>query len=290
VRIYFEVLLWDDVDNLPGIYKITNKINEKSYIGQSKHIKRRWREHVNGLENSVISTAIKKYGKENFIFEVLEQCSIKELNNKEIYYIDKFKTYGEGYNMTTGGDGVKGVGKVLTSNNIHEIIFDLRSGTPASEIADKFRVTVEMISRINNGTAWFIEGETYPIRDSLSVRIRQEMNKENLLETVATLGFKGAGHVYGMTGNGVKARCRMLGLPTRIKDIKELYGVSATLIEARYNGELLEIETVEGLVEYILANKLTTTNRKHVESSVRRALNGERKSYLGITTKIKHTT
>lgn len=278
------------MDSLTGVYKITNKINKKSYIGQSKHIKLRWRQHIRGLENSVISVAIKKYGEENFNFEILEQCSIDELNDREIYYIDKFKTYGKGYNMTTGGDGVKGVGKVLTPDNIPEIISDLRSGIPASEISDKFKVNVEMINRINNGNAWVIEGETYPIREHYSVRVRQGIDKDKLLEIVATLGFKGAGYVYNMTGNGIKARCEMLGLPTRIKEIKELYGIRETFIEAKRNEELLDVEIEEALVEYILINKLTTASKKHVESSVRRVLRGDRKSYLGITTKIKNST
>lgn len=273
--------------SLIGIYKITNKINGKSYIGQSKHIKRRWREHINGLENSVISAAIKKYGEENFIFEILELCSIEELNNREIYYIDKFKTYGDGYNMTTGGDGVKGVGKALATDDIPKIISDLRNSVPALEIADKFRVNVEMINRINNGNAWAIEGETYPIRENISVRIRKETDKEKLLEEIATLGFKGAGEIYGMTGNGVKARCKMLGLPSRIKEIRELYGISETLIEATYKGKLIDVETIEELVEYIFVNKLTTTSREYIKSSVKRVLRGERKSYLGIIIKIK---
>lgn len=268
-----------------GIYKITNKINGKAYIGQSKHTKRRWREHVNGLENSTISNAIKKYGEENFIFEMLEVCSIEDLNSREIYYIDKFKTFGEGYNMTIGGDGVKGVGKVLAPEDIPNIISDLRSNTPTEEIADKFRVCVEMVNRINRGGAWVIEGESYPIRESLPERIKQEMDKEKLLETVAILGFKGA--VYDMTGNGVKARCEMLGLPTRIKEIKELYGIKELLIEAVYNKSTLEVETVKELVEYISTNELTTTSRDNIRISINRVLRGERKSYLGITVRTR---
>lgn len=270
-----------------GIYKITNKINGKSYIGQSKHTRRRWREHINGLENSVISNAIKKHGKENFTFEILELCSIDELNDREIYYIDKFGTYGKGYNITTGGDGVKGVGKVLTVDDIPKILSDLRGSAPTSEIADKFGVTEGMINRINIGGAWVIEGENYPIRENLSTRIRQKTDKEELLETVATLGFKGAGAVYNMSGNGVKARCEMLGLPTRIKEIKELYGIEEVLIEATHNEVALEVETIKELVEYIFANKLTTTNRDNIRVSIRRVLRGERKSYLGITIKTK---
>lgn len=52
--------------------------------------------------------AFQKYGIENFIFEVLEECSILELSEKEKYYIEKFDTYFNGYNMTAGGEDNQG--------------------------------------------------------------------------------------------------------------------------------------------------------------------------------------
>lgn len=87
-----------------GIYKITNKINNKSYIGQSINIERRWKEHQEPGQTSVIHNAIIKYGVENFSFEILELCSYEELNEKEIYWISYFDTFNNGYNCTLGGD------------------------------------------------------------------------------------------------------------------------------------------------------------------------------------------
>lgn len=68
-----------------GIYKITNKINGKFYIGQSNDIERRFNEHCTKWKQSRIplDLAIHKYGKENFLFEVLEECDLEELNQKE---------------------------------------------------------------------------------------------------------------------------------------------------------------------------------------------------------------
>ena len=63
-----------------GIYKITNKLNGKVYIGQSRDIDARWRQHINAKDNYAIHNAIKKYGKENFKFEVLLECPIDMLN------------------------------------------------------------------------------------------------------------------------------------------------------------------------------------------------------------------
>lgn len=73
-----------------GIYKITNKINQKIYIGQSVNISKRWTAHRNGAfnpnnnqYNTPLYKAIRKYGIENFTFEVLEECGINELDIKE---------------------------------------------------------------------------------------------------------------------------------------------------------------------------------------------------------------
>ena len=87
-----------------GIYKITNKINGKTYIGQSNNIERRFKEHKwkSKETNKSLKLAYEKYGLENFEFSILELCKLEELNDKEIYYIKKEKPK---YNRTTGGQG-----------------------------------------------------------------------------------------------------------------------------------------------------------------------------------------
>ena len=91
-----------------GIYKITNKINNLSYIGQSTQIEQRFREHKKSYnwyreKNKKLYKDILEYGINNFSFEILEECSIEELNNKEQYYIKYYNTYPDQYNMTPGG-------------------------------------------------------------------------------------------------------------------------------------------------------------------------------------------
>jgi len=91
-----------------GIYKITNKINGKFYIGQSINIKSRIADHFSlcrSSKNYPISRAIAKYGKENFDVDILAICQISELNKKERYYIKKFKP---DYNVSSGGVGNRG--------------------------------------------------------------------------------------------------------------------------------------------------------------------------------------
>ena len=86
------------------IYKITNIINEKIYVGKSKNPKVRWMQHKSSSKkrNTKLYYAMRKYGIENFIFEILEECDEYSINDKEIYYISSMSPY---YNMTTGGDG-----------------------------------------------------------------------------------------------------------------------------------------------------------------------------------------
>lgn len=85
-----------------GIYKITNLINGKTYIGQSIDIQRRFWEHrcVSHESNRHLKYALQKYGKDNFKYEVLEECDESLLDERERYYIAKHKPE---YNVTNGG-------------------------------------------------------------------------------------------------------------------------------------------------------------------------------------------
>lgn len=86
-----------------GIYKITNLCNGMVYIGQSNDIFRRWGEHKRKRkkQNTLLYKAMNEYGIENFSFEVLEECEVEELNQKEKYYINKYNSLENGYNMST---------------------------------------------------------------------------------------------------------------------------------------------------------------------------------------------
>ena len=112
-----------------GIYKITNIINNHSYIGLSTHVEDRWYYHKNRYNwdresNKLLYQAIKKYGIENFTFVLLEECEPEELSEKEKYYIKKYNTYKNGYNMTLGGEDNKGEshpGHKLTEEDVIDI-------------------------------------------------------------------------------------------------------------------------------------------------------------------------
>jgi hypothetical protein len=95
------------------VYKITNTVNGKIYIGITKQIIKRIGNHIyyfknpNSNNNSYLHKALRKYGLENFTIEILEVCnSLEELNNKEVYWISNFQSTNSilGYNLDSGGN------------------------------------------------------------------------------------------------------------------------------------------------------------------------------------------
>lgn len=93
------------------IYKITNVINGKSYIGKTlSSIENRWKEHCSDSkkrknEKRPLYSAMNKYGIENFKVEQVEECDDNIVNEREVYWIEHFGTFKSGYNATIGGDG-----------------------------------------------------------------------------------------------------------------------------------------------------------------------------------------
>ena len=94
------------------IYKITNTIDGKIYIGKTKQkLSKRISQHkCDSKKGSLgIGAAIRKYGWENFTVEVIEECPIELLNEREIFFIAELNSKSpHGYNLTDGGDGGKG--------------------------------------------------------------------------------------------------------------------------------------------------------------------------------------
>lgn len=99
------------MDIICGIYCIENLINNKKYIGESKDIYRRWRDHrreLNGKRhrNAHLQHAWDTYGEDNFRFYIIEQCNEDDIDDREIYYINKFncRNIDYGYNIESGGN------------------------------------------------------------------------------------------------------------------------------------------------------------------------------------------
>lgn len=95
----------------PGIYKITNDRNKKSYIGRSTSVRKRLTDHVKSavgistIANQKIHDIMREEGIWNFTFELIEECEKDQLSEREKYYIDFFQTADTtyGYNQKAGG-------------------------------------------------------------------------------------------------------------------------------------------------------------------------------------------
>lgn len=160
-----------------GIYKITNKINNKIYIGQSKNIEQRWKEHIRHSKDKYsrhkpyIHSAINKYGKDNFKFDVIEECKFEELDEKERYYIKLYNSNkrGIGYNITPGGDAkynivLKGVDNPVSVFSKDEIYFirEMYANKNISKM-EAYKIFCDKIKEVNINTftcVWRGDGYT----------------------------------------------------------------------------------------------------------------------------------
>lgn len=147
-----------------GVYKITNNLNNKSYIGISVDIERRWKDHKLPYNwqrepNKSLYQAFVKYGIQNFTFEILEQCEIIELSKKEKYYIEKYDTFKNGYNSTAGGEdncGESHPGHKLTKEDVIDIRTRYKNLERKNEVYEiyKNRIGESGFHKIWNGNTW----------------------------------------------------------------------------------------------------------------------------------------
>lgn len=126
------------------IYKVTNNINGKVYIGQTVRTPRdRWRQHVQDAYNESkclhLCAAILKYGEENFTVEAIEFCPQDQLDEREIYWIKQYNSQEEGYNITAGG---KGTNKEVPQELLEQL-WD--SGLSTDEIAQQVGFTRQWV-------------------------------------------------------------------------------------------------------------------------------------------------
>ena len=153
-----------------GIYKITNTINNKVYIGQSINIDERWRahkadyknSHLTGKHKSYLYVSMRKYGIENFKFEVIEEAPKELLNEREIYWIQYYDATNpdKGYNLTPGGNlprlnVTRSVCQYDTQGNF---IAEYKSVKEASEITGINKTTISSCVARNNPAIKFAGG------------------------------------------------------------------------------------------------------------------------------------
>ena len=165
----YERLFKDVPRGLTGIYKITNKITNKVYIGQSVDIRRRWNAHISILnetnnnkkeKTTALHQSILKYGIDNFSFEIVELCTQDKLNEREKYWIEQYNSYLKGYNETLGGEAFQ-----FYPEYVDQVI-DLLQHTDKTyqEIAEITNTSVQSIGNINRGISFRDDSLNYPLR------------------------------------------------------------------------------------------------------------------------------
>lgn len=237
-----------------GIYKFTNRITGKSYIGQSRNIQKRYNQHktrheINNYnpipkEDTYFHSILRHYGFKNFDFEILEECTIDELNDKEIYYIEKYNTlFPYGYNKDKGGNKPHPI-KLASYEEVDEIIKLLKTSKMSNiEIGNKFGVSDQTVSDINSGRMWYRENETYPIRNGRLINAKKYYcfccgkeqkyksktglcvqcyisritdylpDKDTLYDLLLHNSFRAVGKIYGVSDNAVKKWCDKYDIP-----------------------------------------------------------------------------
>ena len=163
------------------IYKITNVINGKQYVGQTTaSIGKRFKQHVYSSRKDnipcYIDRAIKKYGKENFKVEELERCYDEYLDEREMYWIEKFDTFRNGYNLTMGGQG----SHLYTQQDVNEWINLWESGHTIKEISEMKNVYVAVIANHINHLPNYEEICKQRARDRMLESHRKPVNQYDL--------------------------------------------------------------------------------------------------------------
>lgn len=130
---------------MPYIYKVTNLLNQKIYIGKTMStVEKRWKEHIKDAQRfpeRPLYRAMLKYGVENFSIEEIEECSHETVNERETHWIEVLSSFRKGYNATLGGDGKH----YLDYDLIYQTYLEIKS---CSVVAQMLEIDSGTVSRI----------------------------------------------------------------------------------------------------------------------------------------------
>lgn len=203
---------------MKAIYKITNKLNNKSYIGQSNNPMERWKQHkwraLQAIDKgkSAIHDALREVGIDNFSFEIIGW--FKDYNEKEKYYIKYFNSLvPNGYNIMEGGEepphkyGEEHHNSTYSQKLIDNIIDDLLSHKYSQkEIENKYKVNQQLITSINRGITHRRPGLEYPIIKTSKYHCNDEVfNQICYLLKNSQCTCAEIGQYFGFSSSTIKA-------------------------------------------------------------------------------------
>lgn len=166
------------------VYKIKNKKNNKVYIGQSTKSINDSKEYFGS--GVLIKRAINKYGIESFTKSILCECKTKEvLNEKEIYYILKYKSNIDGYNISAGGNGgnlgdvinakISNTVKTLWNEGYYDDVdWSKRKAHPQT------KETIDKIKKAQSGKSGYWYGKVFSDEHKEKIRINTKMAFEDI--------------------------------------------------------------------------------------------------------------
>jgi len=185
-----------------GIYKITNP-KGKVYIGQSIEIENRLYKYKSACckKQAKIYHSIKKYGWESHSFDIIHKCSISELNDLEVYYINKYNSVKDGLNLAYGGGS-----SLLTEEHKEKISNSLKGKKRPESVIKKQRES--MILLYNNKV--FSEKEISVFRE-LAKKNHNFLYNQNKIVLDTSNGvfydsLKSVSNLYGLNYNTLKGR------------------------------------------------------------------------------------
>lgn len=216
------------------IYKVTNKLNGKVYIGQTiRKLSERRNGHIKDSKsnsNLHFHNALRKYGIKQFVWEIIDTTRSRiELNKKECFYIKEYNSFDKryGYNMTYGGEGVKPnlVTREKQSKSHIGKSNPMKGKHYSKEIVEKY-------SKSHKGKPAWNKG--IPCRQETKEKLRQaNLGKKLSDETKAKQSKALLGRVSGMKGkihteewkveNG--KRMKKIWAERRISEIKKVSGL-----------------------------------------------------------------
>lgn len=165
-----------------GIYQIKNLKNNKIYIGQSKDIKARFRGHKFSAMHPEskdfkmpIHLAMAKYGIDNFEYTVIEECPKELLDEREIYWIDKLRSYKNGYNASTGGGRREYLGRQVDCFDFNGNF--VKSYPSVTDMAEDLHATREQAYQVLQGYRKSFQGYQIKYHDDLTPILPYDSNQ-----------------------------------------------------------------------------------------------------------------
>jgi group I intron endonuclease len=131
-----------------GIYRIKNLVNGKCYYGSSKNIEKRWKRHKRELKknthiNCILQRSWDKYGEDNFLFEVVEECSVDIILETEQKYLDLQPEYNIGIKSSGGDNLTRNPNKDIIISKIKKSLIERMSSLSIEERKEKFSKPME---------------------------------------------------------------------------------------------------------------------------------------------------